>query len=140
MQRISCRMTVFFDPPYWVAVIEREETGRLTACKLTLGAEPKDYDLYALVLTRWHTLSFGPAMEGGKVENTRPVGPKRMQRQINKVLQQQGTGTKAQQALKAQHEETRHARKVLSAQEKEAQREHQFSLRQQKKREKHRGH
>lgn len=140
MQRISCRMTVFFDPPYWVAVIERREADRLTACKITLGAEPKDYDLYALVLTRWHTFSFSPAMQGDIRERTRPVGPKRMQRQISKALQQQGAGTKAQQALKAQHEETKHARKALSAQEKEAQRKRQFSLKQQKKREKHRGH
>ena len=38
------RLTVFFEAPFWVGVFERFEGGTLSVCKVTFGAEPKDYD------------------------------------------------------------------------------------------------
>lgn len=38
------RLTVFFEAPFWVGVFERFEGGTLSVCKITFGAEPKDYD------------------------------------------------------------------------------------------------
>ena len=42
MEQAQARVTVFFEDPFWVCVLEREENGRLSACKLTLGGEPTD--------------------------------------------------------------------------------------------------
>ena len=69
----------------------------------------------------------------------RKINPKRMQRQINDQLQVRGIGTKAQQALKLQHEQSKVERKVKSREQREAEKERQFTLRQEKKKAKHRG-
>lgn len=48
-------------------------------------------------------------------------------------------GTKSQQALKLQHEQIKTGRKAVSREKKEAEARRQFELKQQKKKEKHRG-
>lgn len=65
--------------------------------------------------------------------------PKRMQRDVKKQLQDAGIGTKSQQALKLQHEQNKQERKVRSREQKLAEAERMFELKQQKKKEKHRG-
>ena len=37
-------LTVFFENPFWVGVYERIDGDRYEVCKITFGAEPKDYD------------------------------------------------------------------------------------------------
>ena len=66
--------------------------------------------------------------------------PKRMQREAKKQMQETGIGTKSQQALKLQQEQNKQERKVRSREKKEADELRMFELKQQKKREKHRGH
>jgi len=68
------------------------------------------------------------------------INPKRMQREIKKQLENQGVGTKSQQALKLQQEENKIARKEKSREQREAERLMQFELRRQKKKQKHKGH
>ena len=51
-----------------------------------------------------------------------------------------GIGTKSQQALKLQQEENKLERKVLSKEMKEAEKQRQFVLKQEKRKKKHRGH
>lgn len=62
-----------------------------------------------------------------------------MQREINNQLQNKGMGTKAQQALKLQHEQNKMERKVKSKEQREAEKERQYALRQEKRKAKHRG-
>ena len=62
-----------------------------------------------------------------------------MQRMIKKQREAKGAGTKSQQALKLQHEQIKTGRKVVSREKKEAEARRQFELKQQKKKEKHRG-
>ena len=62
-----------------------------------------------------------------------------MQREINSGLQNHGIGTKAQQALKLQHEQHKIERKVYNREQKEAEKERRFSLRQEMKKAKHKG-
>ena len=50
-----------------------------------------------------------------------------------------GIGTKAQQALKLQHEQLKTERRVQSKEEREAEKERQYRLRQEKKKAKHKG-
>ena len=38
------QLTVYFEDPFWVGVLERIEDGALSVCKVTFGAEPKDYE------------------------------------------------------------------------------------------------
>ena len=62
-----------------------------------------------------------------------------MQREINDHLQKIGIGTKAQQALKLQHEQNKLERKIKSREQREAEQERQYALRQEKKKAKHKG-
>ena len=90
MDKVSGKLTVFFEDPFWVGIFERIEDGRLSVAKVTFGAEPKDYEV--------------------------------------------------QQALKLQQEQNKHERKERSREKKEADELRMFELKQQKKREKHKGH
>ena len=132
-------LTVLFEDPFWVGIYERREGRAYQVCKITFGAEPRDYEVYALLLEHWRHLPFSPSMEGAAPEERR-INPKRMQRQIQKSLQNTGIGTKAQQALQLQREQGKEARKKASREEREAEADRQFALRREKRREKHKGH
>lgn len=137
MDKVSGRLTVFFEEPFWVGVFERISEGKLSVCKVTFGAEPKDYEVYAFVLKNYDRLRFSPAVETEVKEAAR--NPKRVQRDVRKQIQNTGIGTKSQQALKLQQEQFKTERKTLSRKQQEAERQRQFELKQQKRKEKHRG-
>lgn len=90
------------------------------------------------MLKNWGKLKFSPPIKNEVVEERR-ISPKRMQREINNHLQNRGIGTKAQQALKLQHEQNKVERKTKSREQREAEQERQYALRQEKKKAKHRG-
>lgn len=131
-------LTVFFEDPFWVGIYERVYSGSYEVCKITFGAEPKDYEVYSYILENWHKLKFSPAVKAETVEDRR-INPKRMQREINGRLQNQPIGTKAQQALKLQQEHNKTERKLRCREQREAEKEREFALRQEKKKAKHRG-
>ena len=62
-----------------------------------------------------------------------------MQREINNQLEDKGIGTKAQQALQLQREQNKVEKKARTKEQKEAEKERQYALRQEKKKAKHRG-
>ena len=133
----QCKLTVFFEDPFWVGVFERIENGKLSVAKVTFGAEPKDFEIYEFVLKHYYDLQFSPAV--ATVVKESKQNPKRIQREIKKALAQTGIGTKSQQALKLQQEQNKQERKVRSREQKLAEAERLFELKQQKKKEKHRG-
>ncbi|MCQ2462710.1 MAG: YjdF family protein, partial [Clostridia bacterium] len=106
----QCKLTVLFEEPFWVGVFERIENGKLSAAKVTFGAEPKDYEVYEFILKHYYDLQFSPAVE--TVVKEAKLNPKRMQRDIKKSLAKTGVGTKSQQALKLQQEQNKQERKV----------------------------
>lgn len=138
MQKSESKLTVFFDDPFWVGVYERISDGKLEVCKITFGAEPKDYEVYEFFLQNWNNLRFSPPVKADAKQEVK-INPKRMQREIKKQLGTQSIGTKSQQALKLQQEESKVSRKENSRKQKEDEKQRQFELRQQKHKEKHRG-
>ena len=106
-------------------------------CKVTFGAEPKDYEVHDFILKNYYRLRFSPAVETAVKEIGR--NPKRVQREVRRQVQNTGVGTKAQQALKLQQEQLKTERRTVSREQREAEKERQFELKQQKKKEKHRG-
>ena len=137
MGKDQFKLTVFFEEPFWVGVFERIENGKLSAAKVTFGAEPKDHEVYEFILKHFYDLQFSPAV-AAVVKETKK-NPKKLQRDIKKSLEQTGIGTKSQQALKLQQEQNKQNRKAESRKEKQAEAVRQFELKQQKKKEKHRG-
>ena len=137
MDKVSGRLTVFFEEPFWVGVFERISDNKLSACKVTFGAEPKDYEIYDFVLRNYYQLRFSPAVATDVKETSR--NPKRIQRGVRKQVQNTGIGTKSQQALKLQQEQLKTERKTVSREQRETEKQRQFELKQQKRKEKHRG-
>ncbi len=99
MDTVRITLTVYFDDPFWVGVLQRDNGEILEAARLVFGAEPKDYEVYGLLLNSYDTLRFSPPVDGdNRVDKA--LNPKRMQRAVTRQLQKNGVGTKAQQALK----------------------------------------
>ena len=131
-------LTIFFEDPFWVGVFERIDEGKYSVCKVTFGAEPTDAELWEFVQRHYTKLVFSPAE---KVDLRQTAdNPKRRQRSARKLLLNSGVGTKAQQALQKQREEMKTERREKSRELREAEKQRQFELRQQKKKEKRRGH
>ena len=137
MDKVSGKLTVYFDELFWVGVFERIEDEKLSVAKVTFGAEPKDYEVYEFVLKHYYSLQFSPAVATVVKKTIR--NPKRMQRDVIKQLQNTGIGTKSQQALKLQQEQNKQERKEKSRDQKSAESKRKFELKQRKKKEKHRG-
>lgn len=132
------RFTVFFEGPFWVGVFERVEGGRLSVCKITFGAQPREQEIYDFILKEYRHLQFSPAV---KVDGrTVTPSPKQMKKQAKRDMERTGIGTKAQRALQAQREAVKTAHRERSKAEKDAEEARQFAIRQQKRKEKHRGH
>ena len=138
MDRVSDRLTVFFEDPFWVGVFERNENGKLSVAKVTFGVEPKDYDVLEFINRNYYHLQFSPAVET-VVKDTKK-NPKRAQRDAKKQTLETGIGTKSQQALRLQQEQNKQERKVRSREQRDVKSRRQFELKQMKKKEKHRGH
>lgn len=74
MDKITDKLTVFFENPFWVSIFESVEENNLVVCKVVFGAEPK-------------------------AEHS---NPKRKQREIQKQANQLKVSTKSQLALQKQ--------------------------------------
>ena len=88
---------MYFDDSFWVGVFEHIEDEKLSVCKVTFGAEPKDYEILKFVLKYYSQLKFSPAVDVPVRKKT--TKPKRIQRDARKQTAEYGIGTKSQQAL-----------------------------------------
>lgn len=137
MNKMVGNLTVFFENPFWVGVFERMEDGKLSVCKVTFGAEPKEYEVWKFTLENYYRLKFSPAVS--VTLKKKSVNPKKQQREARRQTMQIGVGTKAQQALQLQREENKLKRKNSSKEQRDAKKQRTFDLKQQKRKEKHRG-
>ena len=139
MDRSRSSFTVLFQDPFWVGVAERWDGAGYRAAKVTFGAQPTDAEILQWVEKEWHRLRFSPP----QAERERAVperrNPKRARREAARAVACGGTGTRAQQALSRQREQEGEARRARSREDRRAEAERKFLLRQEKKREKRRG-
>lgn len=47
-------LTILFENPFWIGLYERIDGDKYEVCKITFGAEPKDYEIYDFLLKNWH--------------------------------------------------------------------------------------
>jgi len=137
MEKGSGTLRILFEDPFWIGVFETISEGQLCVCKITFGAEPKNQDIHDFVLNCYFRLRFSPSVS--VIEKQERKNPKRIQREIRKQSEIHEIGTKAQQALKLQHEVLKSERKSTRHDRKELQDKMRFALSQQKRKEKHRG-
>ena len=121
---MEASLTVFFEDPFWAGVFERIRDGKLSVCKVTFGAEPKDYEVWEFVLHHYYELVFSPAVQTDSRQAA--DNPKRRARAVRKQTERSGIGTKAQQALQLQYEQNKTERKEKSREERLAEEERLF--------------
>jgi len=138
METVLITLTVYFDDPFWVGVLERHAEGKLEVARCVYGAEPKDYDVYRMLLNHYFDLNFSVTVEAER-PSLGIANPKRRQREAAHQIAGVGIGTKAQQAIKLEHEQNKLVRRARSKQAKEAEDERQYELRQEKRKGKHKG-
>ena len=80
------KLTVYFDEPFWVGVFERCDNGKLSVCRITFGAEPKEQEIYAFLLRHYTELRFSREVNIDKRKAA--DNPKR--RQINRFSHLRG--------------------------------------------------
>ena len=137
MDKVTGKLTVFFEGPFWIGVFEHVEGRKLSVCKVTFGAEPKEYEIQAYILKNYYRLKFSPAVE---VSIKKPASnPKKVQREARKQTLVSGIGTKSQQAIQLQREAMKTKRREKSREEKKVELQRRFELKQQKRKRKHRG-
>lgn len=111
----AVKLTILFSNPFWIGVFEKSDGAEYEACKVTFGAEPKEAEVYDFILRNYYKLKFKMIEldedEAKKSRIVKKENPKRIQRMIHKEVETKGIGTKAQIALKAQHEENKIERK-----------------------------
>ena len=136
--RVSSTLTVYHDGQFWVGMFERVEDGRVSACRVVFGAEPSSEQIQQLICGRWRDLRFTEPITQDAVPRL-IRNPKRRQREAAKELDRRGPSTKAQQALSEEREAAAIQRKAESREKREREKEQRFELRQEKRRQKHRG-
>lgn len=140
MGKIVSSFTVLFEDPFWVGIYECIYDKRYEVCKITFGAEPKDSEIYAFMLKHWNDIEKRCAVDKREKTVFKTVNPKRKLREVRKQLSKnEGIGTKAQQALKKQYEESKIAKKSISRKKCAAEKDRLYEISRQKRKEKHRG-
>jgi hypothetical protein len=131
-------LTVFFEDPFYVGVLERNSAGRLEAARVVFGAEPSDGEVLAWFLSHYRTLPFSPSLEVCPPAAA-PCSPKRMQREASRLLRRAAPSTAAQLALQAQHETSKADRRSESAARRRQRQQQLFQLKQERRKQKRRG-
>ncbi len=83
MDKVNGKLTVFFEEPFWVGIFERIEDSKLSAAKVTFGAEPKDCEVQEYIQKWYFSLKFSPVVENVVKDIKR--NPKRMQREAKET-------------------------------------------------------
>lgn len=137
MDSVSVELTVFFEGPFYVGVVEHTCDGRLTASRTVFGAEPRDAEVLAWILGAYGSLTFSPAVEDA--HRARAASPKRAKRDAGRRLAREGTGTKSQQALAAGREALKAERREAEHDRREQEAQRRFAQKQHKRKQKRRG-
>lgn len=138
---ISGQLTIYFDCPFWVGVFEVFENSSIRTCKVVFGCEPKDGEVYNLILNDYYKLQFSsPLQVDANFKRPKSNNPKRLQRQIKDSIKQQGIGAKSQQALQKQREQNKIKHNIYNKQQKNFEKQMKYEMKKAKKKEKHKGH
>ncbi|MEN6348502.1 MAG: YjdF family protein [Syntrophomonas sp.] len=135
----NLKFTVFFEDPFWVGVFERLSDGKYSTSKVVFGPEPKNQELFNLV-NNLPGIRFSQPLPVEGVKLFKATNPKRMQRQIRQEMGKTGVSTKARESMRLHYESNKQERKILGKIENEEIEKRKFQMKQEKKKEKHRGH
>ncbi|WP_205825558.1 YjdF family protein [Microbispora catharanthi] len=121
-------LSVYFESPFWVGVLEIVEDGELRATRFVLGAEPTDPELYEFLMRHGVALleraEAAPAVPVGE-RGERRVNPKRAAKLAARAAARvTRRGTAAQEALRLELERTKSQARVNRRERERALAEH----------------
>ncbi len=121
---MTATFTVFFEDPFWVGVVEIEESDGIHAARHVFGAEPSGPELHQFVLDGSYDALARQALEVAPASEHRSappaMNPKRAARLAARQADTPRPSTAAQQALQANWEQQRRQRRSAGAAEREA--------------------
>ncbi|MFZ0218626.1 MAG: YjdF family protein [Candidatus Aquirickettsiella sp.] len=132
------KLTVLFESPFWVGIFEKEQDGQYSVARTVFGAEPRDFEVFEFIINKMDQLKFSNPQDGEIVK--RKINPKRVQREVKLELSKKNIVSKAQDALRLEIEKNKKERRSFNSKLKVAIKQEHFELKQQKKKEKKRGH
>lgn len=135
------KLTVYFEKPYWIGVIETQEKGKVRAARYVFGSEPSDAEVLDFVqsgeLSRLTERM--AAVVKGKTSYDHRINPKRLQKLAAKEIRSHGTNTYAEQAIKLQLEQRKAEKRTLNRERREQIKEYKREIARLKAKAKHRG-
>lgn len=139
---IHIKATIVYEKRYWVGTFERIDKEGYAVARHIFGGEPTDPEVYEFVLTHYQKLKFGEPKEF-YLEILR-MNPKRVQRELRremeKIKETSKPSTFSQDYMREQLEKKKLQKKQETSADKQARKDEQFLLKQQKKKEKQKGH
>ena len=134
------KLTVYHDGQFWVGIVEVIEDRKLKAGRYVFGPEPKDSEILDFVNRFILKLRDSISQSVPTDTATRvKVNPKRLARQVSREVQNKGISTRAQYAIKLEHESRKKERQVFSRERREEEKERKREIARRKAKEKHRG-
>jgi len=141
MKNINTSFSILFETPYWIGLFEKKGDEGYSVSKFVFGKEPTGPELYNFIVKYYpNGLSYSKPNEDIAKIIRKKINPKKRQREAAKAMEDRGVSTKAQEALRLQYEENKLERKKLSKLKKEELERKKFILKQEKKKQKKRGH
>lgn len=138
----TVKATIFFDKRFWVGAFERTDKEGYAVARYIFGTEPSDPEVHEFVLNHYHELKFGEAQE--IIIEIQRMNPKRVQREVRREMARMKETSKpstlAQDYMREEIEKKKKEKKSIRSAEKQARQDEQFLLKQDKRKEKHRGH
>lgn len=136
------RLTILFDPPYWIGLLEAESDGLLYAARHIFGSEPSDPEVYEFVqndlLDLMHSMTVGLPIDAALAP--RRINPKRLQRDIRREVSRTDVSSKAYEAVRLQIEANAQERLTISRTQRDQKRQHKRDVATAKAKAKHKGH
>lgn len=138
----TIKATIFFEKRFWVGTFERTDQEGYAVARHIFGSEPSDPEIHEFVLNHYCELKFGELKE--VTIQIQRMNPKRVQREVRREMERMRETTKpstlAQDYMREEIETKKKERKRISSAEKQARKDEQFAIKQEKRKEKQRGH
>ena len=138
----TIKATILFEKRFWVGIFERTDKDGYSVARHIFGGEPSDPEIYEFVLAHFIELKFGRAKEI-HVQIHR-MNPKRVQREVRREMERMKDtsqpSTFAQDYMREELEKKKIEKKKVSSAQKQSRKDDQFALKQQKRKEKQKGH
>ncbi len=138
---ISSKLTILYDAPFYIGIIEKQCDDRNLFLKITFGQEPTIPEIYDFILKKYHLLNFYCLTnENNEKPHCLKINPKRIQRIISKEIKNKKSTSKAKDTLKEEYKKLKVIKKAQYKQKNKQEKQEKFQTKQLQKKEKKKGH